>query len=60
MTFFPTDGVLLKVHNQKEIFHVWSPVAMTSHIRTLSMLFFLDMTDMSFITIIPGFCFMTC
>jgi hypothetical protein len=60
MTLFPMDGVLLEVRNRKEICRVWSPIDTTSHVRTLSMLFFLDLTDMSFITIIPGFFFTTC
>jgi hypothetical protein len=40
MTLFPTDSVLLEVRNQNERCHARSPVAMTSHVRTLSMLFF--------------------
>jgi hypothetical protein len=39
MTLFPTDSVLLEVRNQNERCHARSPVAMTSHVRTLSMLF---------------------
>jgi hypothetical protein len=44
MTLFLMDGVLLEVHNRKERCRVWSPVATTSHVRTLSMLFFQDST----------------
>jgi hypothetical protein len=39
------DVILLEIHNRKERC-AWSPIAMTSHIRTLSMLFFQDSTGM--------------
>jgi hypothetical protein len=47
MTLIPTDGVLLKVRNQKERCHAWNLVAMTSHVWTLSMLFFQYSTSTS-------------
>jgi hypothetical protein len=45
MTLFSTDGVLLEVRNRKVWYHAWSPVVMTSHVWTLSMLFFQDSTN---------------
>jgi hypothetical protein len=59
MTLFPTNGILLLVCNQKERCHAWSPAAMTSHVQTLSMLFFQDSTDMSITLFIPCFVYMT-
>jgi hypothetical protein len=53
MTLFLTDGVLLGIRNRKERCHAWSFVATTSHIRTLSMLFFLDSTGMSSTLFVP-------
>jgi hypothetical protein len=47
MTLFPIGGVLLKVRNRKERCRAWSLVAMTSHVRTLCMLFFQDSTGTS-------------
>jgi hypothetical protein len=38
MTLFPMDDVLLRVRIWKERCHAWSPVATTSHARTISML----------------------
>jgi hypothetical protein len=32
MTLILTDGVLLKVRNQKERYHAWGLVATTSHV----------------------------
>jgi hypothetical protein len=54
MTLFPTDDVLLEVCNRKERRHAWSLVAMTSHVRTLSMLFLQDSMDMSVTLFIPS------
>jgi hypothetical protein len=54
MTLFPMDGVLLKVRNQKENGHAWSPIATTSHIRTLSMLFFQGSIGMSITLFVPS------
>jgi hypothetical protein len=48
------DGVLLKVRNQKENGHAWSPIATTSHIRTLSMLFFQGSIGMSITLFVPS------
>jgi hypothetical protein len=59
MTPFQMDGVLLEVRNRKERCHAWSLIAMTSHIRTLSMLFFQDSTDMSITLFIPSFSYTT-
>jgi hypothetical protein len=54
MTLVPTDGVLLEVHNQKERYRTWSLVATTSHIRTLSMLFFQDSTSTRTTLFVPS------
>jgi hypothetical protein len=40
MTLLPMDGVLHKVCNQKERCRAWSFIATTSHVQTLSMLFY--------------------
>jgi hypothetical protein len=47
MTLFPMDGIVFEVRNQKERCRAWSPIAMTSHVWTVSMLLFKDSTDMS-------------
>jgi hypothetical protein len=47
MTLFPMDGIVFVVRNRKERCRAWSPIAMTSHVRTVSMLLFKDSTDMS-------------
>jgi hypothetical protein len=52
MTLFPKDGVLLDVRNRKKRCRVWSPVATTSHVWTLSM--FWDSTDTSITIFIPS------
>jgi hypothetical protein len=54
MTLFPMDGILLEVRNRKERYHAWSPVAMTSHVQTLSMLFFQDSTSTSITLFVPS------
>jgi hypothetical protein len=46
-TLISTDGILLEIRNRNEGCHTFSPVAMTSHDQTLSMLLFQDSTDMS-------------
>jgi hypothetical protein len=53
MTLFPMNGVLLKVRNRKERYHAWSPIATTSHVRAISMLFFQDSTSMSTTLFVP-------
>jgi hypothetical protein len=40
MTLLPMDGVLHKVCNQKERCRAWSFITTTSHVQTLSMLFY--------------------
>jgi hypothetical protein len=40
ITLIPMDDILLEVRNRKERCCAWSLVAMTTHIRTFSMLFF--------------------
>jgi hypothetical protein len=47
MTLFSTDGILFEVRNRKKRWHAWSLVAMTSHVWTLSMLLFQDLTGTS-------------
>jgi hypothetical protein len=59
MTLFPTNGILLEVRNRKERCHAWSPIATTSHIRALSMLFFQDSTSMSTNLFVPSSGYMT-
>jgi hypothetical protein len=53
-TLVSTDGVLLEVRNRNEGCRAWSPVATTSHVRTLSMLFFQDSTSTSTTLFIPS------
>jgi hypothetical protein len=59
MTLFPMDGVLLEVRNRRKRRHAWSLVATTSHARTLSMLFFQDLTDTEITFFIPSYGYMT-
>jgi hypothetical protein len=54
MTLFLMNGVLLEVRNRKERCHAWSPIATTSHVRALSMLFFQDSTSMSTTLFVPS------
>jgi hypothetical protein len=59
MTLFPTDDVLLEVRNLKKRCRARSPIAMTSHVQTLSMLFFHDSIGMSISLFIPSSSYMT-
>jgi hypothetical protein len=54
MTLFPMDGIVLEVRSQKERCLAWSPVATTSHIRTVSVLLFQDLTSTSTTLFIPS------
>jgi hypothetical protein len=54
MILFPTCGILLEVCNRNERCPAWSPVAMTSHVRTLSVLLFQASTSMSSALFIPS------
>jgi hypothetical protein len=54
MTPFLTDGVLLMVRNWKERCHAWSPIVMTSHVQTLSVLLFQDSTSTSTTLFVPS------
>jgi hypothetical protein len=59
MTLFPTDCVLLEVRNRRERCHAWSPIATTSHVWTLSMLFLQDSTSTSTTLFVPSFGYTT-
>jgi hypothetical protein len=54
MTHFPTDGILLEIRSRKERCHAWSPIAMTSHVWTVSVLLFQDSTSTSTTLFVPS------
>jgi hypothetical protein len=52
--FLWTDGVLLKLCNQKEKCYTWSIVAMANRIITLTVSPFQDLTDIGITMFIPN------
>jgi hypothetical protein len=48
------DDVLLKLRNRKERCRTWSPIAMTNHIRTLSLSLFQASISTSITLFSPG------